>query len=526
MKSRLLTLVLMSVSVISFGQNLMVNYSTDLDSLVYYFIETGVTFSNVTSTGHTRALGTFHGGNSAQLGIEKGIVLSTGDVKNASGPASYNASTTNMTPGDDDLEALLGPVATGDASILEFDLVPIGNTLAFNYVFGSEEYPEWVGSPYYDAFAYFISGPDPDGGYYENRNLAIVPGTDSLMVNINNISHLTNSQYYIANYGQFITYDGLTVVLPIEINVVPNEVYHLKIVIADCSDKSLDTGVFLESPSLKSFMKDVTEPFAETGAIWHYSMATDNSEVLAYKTISHVSDTLIEDKLCSKMLEQDYEQSLGSQVFHYMYQRNDSVYFYKDGNFYLIYDFGAEAGDTITLGYYTTYSGAPLKMIINSTETIMVDGMPTRVQHITCGDGIIIEFGDKVIEGIGSTSFMFPTLDMSKDGPLRCYADDNTATFYNPYYNGTLWNGEDCTQIIVSINELPTTRHILFPNPAGESFRIDGLTVSTTYKVYSTSGNLIEEGPIAPAASVDINDFKPGVYFIQVGGTYYRLMKI
>ncbi|HLO90012.1 MAG TPA: choice-of-anchor L domain-containing protein [Lentimicrobium sp.] len=522
MKARLLFLVVALFSLTSIAQTgLQVQYSSNLDSLVYYFIETGVTFNNVTSIGHTRALGKFYGGTGAQLGIEKGIVLSTGDVKATAGQSNYNANTSNNSPGDDDLEALLDGVATGDASVLEFDLIPIGNTLAFNYVFGSEEYPEWVGSPYNDAFAYFITGPDPAGGYYENLNLAIIPGTN-MMVNINNINQITNSQYYISEFSEFITYDGRTVVLPIEISVIPNEVYHLKIVIADCSDRTLDSGVFLESPSLKSFMKDVTEPFAEAGAEWYYTL-TENSELIGYKTISYLSDTLINDKICSKMIEQDYEQSLSSQVFHYMYQRNDSVYFYKEGDFHLLYDFGAEAGDTITLGYYTTHTGEPLKMIIDSTATIDVSGMPTRVQYIRCNDGVVIDFGNQVIEGIGSTNFMFPTLDMSKDGPLRCYSDNNTATFHNPFYYGTVWS-EDCDQIIVSIFEHETVNFRIYPNPTRESIRINGLTASTMYKMFSTSGILIRQGLIAPSENISTKNLKPGIYFIEIEGTTQKIV--
>ncbi len=431
MKTKLLASIFTLLTITSYGQTgLQVVYATNLDSLVAYFIESGVTFSNVTKTGNYKALGSFSGGIESGLGMENGIILASGDIAKAKGPNnSSNAGYNFNGPGDAHLGALIGQT-THDASILEFDLVPEGNVLAFNYVFGSEEYPEYTGSPYADGFAYFISGPNPDGGYYDIQNIALLPDTN-LMVNINTVSHLTNSQYYINNSGgQLLQYDGYTVTLPIEVYVVPNQTYHLKIVIADCGDGLYDSGVFLQSPSLKSFKRNYTEPFAQAGAEWHYTFLPINPAQEVFKTISHISDTLIDEKLCSKMLEQDYQQSAGSIKHHYMYRVNDSVLFFSNGEFRLLYDFGAEAGDTIQIGY-TTASGDPLLMIIDSTGTIMVGGEPRKLQYITCGDGLFIEFGKHVIEGIGSTSFMFPTVDMSHDGPLRCYSDNSTPLFIN-----------------------------------------------------------------------------------------------
>lgn len=516
MKERLLSLMFLLFSLFSFSQTgLQVQYSTNLDSLVYYFIESGVTFSNVTSTGHIKALGSFSGGVGSGLGIEKGIVLSSGNIQYAIGPNDVTDKSFNSgTPGDSVLSQLLGQNTT-DASVLEFDLIPEGNVLAFNYVFGSEEYPEFINEFYNDAFAYFITGPNPEGGYYENQNIALIPETN-IMVSINTVNQLENSEYYIDNSGhEFIQYDGMTVVLPISVFVIPDQSYHLKIVIADCGDSMYDSGVFLESPSLKSYKKDYTEPFAQEGAEWHYSLGTVNPELVVYKTINKVSDTLIDDKLCSRMLEQDYEQSAGSQVYHYMYQRNDSVFFFKDGQFHLLYDFGAEAGDTITLGYYTTQSGDPLQMIIDSVGSIMVDREQRRIQYVTCGDGMIIEFGGQVIQGIGNTWYMFPVMDFSYDGPLRCYSDNETEVFYNPFYIGPSWNGDDC-DLLVSVNELSKDEFSIYPNPANDLIRIEGLSQSANFRIISVDGKVVKEGRVDTSKTINIRDLRNGLYLMEI----------
>src|SRR5208337_689403 len=86
------------------------------------------------------------------------------------------------TVGDTDLANLAGITLaqTYDASVLEFDFVPMGNTLSFTYVFGSEEEPCWVCSQYDDAFGFFLSGPGINGGNIYSRNsvnIALIPGT-------------------------------------------------------------------------------------------------------------------------------------------------------------------------------------------------------------------------------------------------------------------------------------------------------------------------------------------------------------
>jgi len=260
----------------------------------------------------------------------------------------------------------------------------------------------------------------------------------------------------------------------------------------------------------------VTDPFASDGALWHYTLGTVNPEFSVFKTISAVSDTAINGIMCSKLLEQDYEQTPASKVYHYMYKQNDSVFFFKDGGFHLLYDFGAEAGDTIVLGYYTTHSGAPLKMIIDSTGSIMVNGQERKIQHITCGDGIIIEFGNHVIEGIGNTSLMFPTLDLSYDGPLRCYQDNSMDTFFNPLYAGPAWDGEDCEEVINSLEEQPVTQVSLYPNPAQDLFTIKGLSEVITYRLYTCEGIPVKEGSVNSSEVISINDLHPGIYLCEI----------
>ncbi len=237
--------------------------------MVENFVGNGIVFENVSYTGVNVARGAFTNGDSTNLGFDSGIFLTSGSyiyIPGPNGPGSCSAGSNNGMPGDALLTAIAG-VTTYDASVLEFDFIPILDTINFRYVFGSEEYHDYVYSTYNDVFGCFITGPNPDGGDYMNKNMTIVPDTIAeIPVSINNVNNgqewtcdvnvngpCSNCEYFVDNMnGTTLEYDGLTVVLTAGLRVVPNEGYHIKIAIADAGDGIYDSGVFLEQNSFCS----------------------------------------------------------------------------------------------------------------------------------------------------------------------------------------------------------------------------------------------------------------------------------
>src|SRR3990170_754369 len=117
----------------------------------------GITISNVTFTGADVAAGRFSGGTGI-IGFESGIILGSGNIVNVVGPnAQDDITTDNGGAGDADLTTLSG-FPTNDAAVLEFDFVPVGSSVSFQYVFASDEYNEFVHSEFNDVFAFFING--------------------------------------------------------------------------------------------------------------------------------------------------------------------------------------------------------------------------------------------------------------------------------------------------------------------------------------------------------------------------------
>jgi hypothetical protein len=163
---------------------------------------TGVTVSNITYSGVPGSIGMFTtGAIPTNLGISSGIIMSTGLVNGTpqigSGAVNF-ASTDNFGTGDIDLQNLIPTYAVQDASVLQFDFIPLSDTIRFKYVFASEEYPEWVGSAFNDVFGFFVTGTNPLGGNYSAYNIAKIPST-TIPVAINNVNSGSYPQYFIDN---------------------------------------------------------------------------------------------------------------------------------------------------------------------------------------------------------------------------------------------------------------------------------------------------------------------------------------
>ena len=241
-----------------FGQsNIIIDNTIAVEDMIMdFFDDSTMVISNITTTGDSISIGFFDAADS-NIGLDAGIIFSTGKVLHAISPNTYVSRSTQLfVPGDIDIEFLVqnggGSVNSLDAVAIEFDFtVPQSDSLHFNYIFASEEYPEWVNSPFNDAFGFFITGPNINGIYSLGAdNISNVPNT-SLPAAINNINHLTNPQYYIDNTaGPELEYDGYTTPLPASFYALANETYHIKMVVSDIYDNIFDSAVLLSFSSL------------------------------------------------------------------------------------------------------------------------------------------------------------------------------------------------------------------------------------------------------------------------------------
>ncbi|PSJ71929.1 hypothetical protein C7N43_36835, partial [Sphingobacteriales bacterium UPWRP_1] len=244
--------------------------------------------SNVQYTGHPDALGYFEQVPNLDIGFAEGVMITTGYNDVAYGPDDSEGETSPVggmgLPGSADLDNLV-TATTNDAATLEFDFVPSTDNISFRYVFGSEEYLEFVDAGFNDVFAFFISGP----GIAGQQNIALVPST-STPVSIDNVNSGNNAMYYVdtpdgAAYTQF---DGLTTTLTAtKTGLTPCETYHIKLAIADVGDHILDSGVFLEANSFSDgSVIDVQAYGAVPGTVQTYEGCASGQFVFTRQDLS------------------------------------------------------------------------------------------------------------------------------------------------------------------------------------------------------------------------------------------------
>lgn len=235
---------------------LLVDGSLTPDSLAQLISGEGVLILNAQVDCGPNGFGMYNA-SSTSLGVSQGLLLTTGDIDNAIGPNNTSQKSTfwtNPYNGNPQTYPLLDSYSgrtTYEYCEFEFDIIPQGDTLSFDFVFASEEYEEWVGSQYNDVFGFFISGPgivpDPGAGGY--KNIALLPN-GLTPVTINDVNQNQNTAYYQNNNNdQEIQYDGYTRGLRAISQVQPCQTYHLILVVADASDKIYDSGVFIEKIS-------------------------------------------------------------------------------------------------------------------------------------------------------------------------------------------------------------------------------------------------------------------------------------
>jgi gliding motility-associated-like protein len=226
---------------------------------------TGINFNSATGA---NGIGYFNQ-NGSNFPFPEGVVLATRSVNFTPGPNNINPTAVPAWPGDPQLFNYIQGLGIdptlnsyNDASILEFDFVPLIDNISFDFIFASEEYGTFQ-CTYSDAFAFFLTNTTTN----VTTNLAVVPNTTTPI----SVITIRNNQFngacasvnpeYFANYylqnqpggldplAAPINFNGLTVPMTATSAVIPGQQYHIKLVVADRNDSAFDSAVFLKGGS-------------------------------------------------------------------------------------------------------------------------------------------------------------------------------------------------------------------------------------------------------------------------------------
>jgi gliding motility-associated-like protein len=260
LKQFLFLLIALSFSNRAFAQYITVDEGFTAQQLVENVLinSTCASVSNVTVAGGNFVDGSkswgFFNGNGSSFPFQNGIILATGKISNAPGPNTYLSDDGgNMGwGGDQDLNQALNLSNTFNATVLEFDFIPLGNKISFEFIFSSEQYlsnPNSNQCNFTDGFAFLLKETGTSQPY---QNLAVIPGTN-IPVKVNTvrgpgtICPQANAQYFDAFNGTEhpTNYNGQTKVLIAQSDVTPGVQYHIKLVIADEGNHRFDSAIFL-----------------------------------------------------------------------------------------------------------------------------------------------------------------------------------------------------------------------------------------------------------------------------------------
>jgi uncharacterized repeat protein (TIGR01451 family) len=224
-------------------------------------------------------------------------ILTNGDAALADQPNSAGDS------GADDGGGNVRGNSNWDVSILEIDLdvPPLANCLSIDFRFLSDEYPEWVGSEFNDAFiaeldnsTWTTNGPTitaPD-------NFAFDPSSNVISVNAAGVTSMT------AANAAGTTYDGATPLLSASTPITPGA-HSLYLSIFDVGDRGIDSAVFLDrlvlsttdpgacqvGATVLSVTKTVNPSTVYPGATVQYTVNVNNPSAGAV-TLNAITDVL------------------------------------------------------------------------------------------------------------------------------------------------------------------------------------------------------------------------------------------
>ena len=215
----------------------------------------------------------------ASVGIDSGIIVSTGFIRDApgpNGPMEAADAWTSLFPQngtDEDADALQPNEDIFDIASIEFEFIPTTDTITFNYVFFSEQYCQTLNSgAAADAFGFILTRPD---GTKENiarlpisgdivSPFTLKPGSPDEDFFLHNTTDEHGSPCFPedapANRYQGIAYDGFSTVLQAKGAVIPCGVHKLRIIVLDSRDGVADSGVLLEAGSFLAGLVNKPEP--------------------------------------------------------------------------------------------------------------------------------------------------------------------------------------------------------------------------------------------------------------------------
>ncbi len=257
---------------------------------------------------------------------------------------------------------------------------------------------------------------------------------------------------------------------------------------------------------------------------WYYEIENENGSI-TYQYMYQAGDTIINDEQTHILVKINtlYDKGLSDEVTReYVYVRDGKVYWWNKTleEFTVLYDFGAEEGDSWTIKVGTE----SLIMHVDAVEEIEYEGKTYRMLRVSDVDDY---FSGDIVCGIGHLTSFFPERLMNnRDGirveGLRCYWIEDELVF-KP-------GDEDCDAVISDLHGIeedgPSTgsgTFTVYPNPTNGVLFVQTLRATSlstqTYRISNLMGQTVLTGQItAETQQINVSSLPQGMYFITFAG--------
>lgn len=261
--------------------------------------------------------------------------------------------------------------------------------------------------------------------------------------------------------------------------------------------KTSKSQTFVDTTKLWNVLQCYSGPFGSDCETYSYRLSGDTTlGVYQYKKLLQTNDTtLIYWSLKGAMRDS------GQKVFY-------TDFF----NEYLLYDFGANVGDTIRSIFFCQDT----LLVVDSVDTVMIDADFKRrlfFNFSNCGftEVWIEDIGS--IFGIASSFTVYGDLPSDYGEELLCYWKNDTVRWINPVYN-------DCYYVVLDIVEENEFTIKIFPNPINDLATIDlhGINSDWNWRLYNNLGQVVQTTENIYSSRFEINRgaLPSGVYFYYI----------
>lgn len=280
-----------------------------------------------------------------------------------------------------------------------------------------------------------------------------------------------------------------------------------------------------------------TQTWIDTGAVWHYDIhVVPFMGILKYE---YIDDEMVGGQMCQHITAEQTlwttDQNGNPQIYpwgggysdQYTYSNGDTVFWWVDDSFHILYDFGADIGDQWMLADHDPYSFDPMcgdtsyAKVVDKGTTVL-NSQTYRWIELDTVPGSPLGLSGVYVERFGYTNGgsyghggLFPHIRacdpmIIPETPglwLRCFEDESfTLVNYT--------NGSSC-EFVLNTMELSSEKFEVYPNPSKGELQLSGAGIKEVL-ILDASGRMMGEYILSQNEAIDISTLSNGLYLVQV----------